>query len=61
MDAGQIVAGAVVGLEGGPWGAVAGGGGALIKVLVTQHIFNKAIAKGEESFVNFAAQYAVGE
>jgi hypothetical protein len=62
MDVGQIVAGAAVGAEtGGVAGGVIGGTVVGAKIVGTRYLVEKAISKGEDSFVNLAMKYAVGD
>ncbi|MDR1232926.1 MAG: hypothetical protein LBJ75_01540 [Puniceicoccales bacterium] len=62
MDIGQVIAGAAVGAEaGGVAGAVSGAVATGTKIAGTRYIVEKAISKGEDSFVNLAMKYAVGD
>jgi hypothetical protein len=62
MDVGQVAAVAAAGgAAGGVVGAV---GGAVVtgtKIAGTRYLVEKAVSKGEDSFVNLAMKYAVGD
>jgi hypothetical protein len=62
MDVGQVAAMAAAGgATGDLVGAVSGAAVAGTKIAGTRYLVEKAISRGEDSFVNLAMKYAVGD